>query len=39
MLKGKALEYYTTKITGINLDFETMIEITYAYFKITQVQE
>jgi hypothetical protein len=34
MLKSKVLEYYTTKITGINLDFKTIIKITYAYFKI-----
>jgi hypothetical protein len=34
ILKGKVLEYYTTKITSINLDFETIIKMTYAYFKI-----
>jgi hypothetical protein len=39
ILKSKVLEYYTTKITSINLDFETIIKITYTYFKITQVQE
>jgi hypothetical protein len=39
ILKSKVLEYYTTKIAGINLDFETMIKITYAYFEITQVRE
>jgi hypothetical protein len=33
MLKSKALEYYITKITGINLDFETIIKITCAYFE------
>jgi hypothetical protein len=37
ILKSKVLEYYTTKIVGINLDFETMIKITYAYFKIVQI--
>jgi hypothetical protein len=35
ILKSKVLEYYTTKIAGINLDFETIIEITYTYFEIT----
>jgi hypothetical protein len=35
ILKSKVLEYYTTKIAGMNLDFETIIEITYAYFEIT----
>jgi hypothetical protein len=39
MLKSKAFEYYTTKIAGINLDFKTIIEITYVYFEIVQVQE
>jgi hypothetical protein len=39
MLKGKTLEYYTTKIAGINLDFEIIIEMTCAYFEIAQVQE
>jgi hypothetical protein len=34
ILKSKTLEYYTTKIAGMNLDFEIMIEITYTYFKI-----
>jgi hypothetical protein len=34
MLKSKVLEYYITKITSMNLDFETMIEMTYAYFEI-----
>jgi hypothetical protein len=34
MLKSKVLEYYTTKITGINLDFEIIIKITYVYFEI-----
>ena len=38
ILKNKALEYYTTKITSINLDFEIIIKITYVYFEITQVQ-
>jgi hypothetical protein len=39
ILKGKTLEYYITKITGINLDFEIMIKITCVYFEIIQVQE
>jgi hypothetical protein len=39
ILKGKILEYYTTKITSINLDFETIIEITYVYFEIIQIRE
>jgi hypothetical protein len=34
ILKGKALEYYITKITSINLDFKTIIEMTCAYFEI-----
>jgi hypothetical protein len=34
ILKSKILEYYTTKIAGINLDFEIIIEITYIYFEI-----
>jgi hypothetical protein len=38
-LKNKVFEYYTTKITSINLDFETMIKITYTYFEIIQVRE
>jgi hypothetical protein len=39
ILKNKALEYYTTKMAGINLDFEIIIKITCAYFEIAQIRE
>jgi hypothetical protein len=39
ILKDKALEYYTTKIASMNLDFETIIEMTCSYFEIVQVRE
>jgi hypothetical protein len=34
ILKSKVLEYYTIKITSINLDFEIIIEMTCVYFEI-----
>jgi hypothetical protein len=39
ILKSKAFEYYTTKITSINLDFETIIKMTCIYFEIVQIRE